>query len=367
MSGRRPRLIAAVLAASAAVALGLILTVISSASVTAGQGHSGGCPQAILYFSRGSGEPIDEGRGLASTGGLLYMDLLKTYGVGHVAAVANAYQAVPVTFRLLRRKLPRLAALGDYLPSVSDGIRTAVRNIEDLADLCPGSRLVLGGYSQGAQVTRQAVAGLPAQLAPHIAAVLLFGDPYFEDPEPGVTLTGGFTRHKGILRQLHVGTPAVFPAAYAGKVYSWCHRADGICQGVPRGKRSAGQHTYGGRDVLQAMNDVIKSLGGGALPVTSRQILGTCGANNCDCTRSVCAVGVWSGPGIAGFKEIGSVRERQTVSIICQATGEFVRGSNGVRSPIWDEISPDHFVSDLYVNTPSIGHYSSGFNLCPPL
>lgn len=76
-------------------------------------------------------------------------------------------------------------------PTAVDGIRDAANHIQDVAARCPDTRLVLGGYSQGAAVigftTANAVPGgvdpaevpspMPAAVADKVAAVVLLGKP----------------------------------------------------------------------------------------------------------------------------------------------------------------------------------------------
>ncbi len=67
------------------------------------------------------------------------------------------------------------------------------------------------------------------------------------------------------------------------------------------------------------------------------------------------------------YPVIGSLPYHTTVTVLCQATGTSVNGSD-----IWDEIS-GHFadgltwgwVSDYYVSTPNVGTYSPGLGVCP--
>ena len=76
-------------------------------------------------------------------------------------------------------------------PTAVDGIRDASAHVEDVAARCPNTKLVLAGYSQGAAVigftTANVVPGgidpnevpapMPATVADHVAAVVLFGKP----------------------------------------------------------------------------------------------------------------------------------------------------------------------------------------------
>ena len=89
------------------------------------------------------------------------------------------------------------AASGDFADTtafaqtVIDGVRDAGNHIQATAATCPQTRIILGGYSQGAAVAGFVTAadvppGVPASAVPqplspdvadHVAAVALFGKP----------------------------------------------------------------------------------------------------------------------------------------------------------------------------------------------
>ena len=79
-------------------------------------------------------------------------------------------------------------ATEDFAPSASAGATDANAHVESMAASCPNTKLVLGGYSQGAMVidlitiAQAPVAGfipasLPEDVAGHVAALALFGNP----------------------------------------------------------------------------------------------------------------------------------------------------------------------------------------------
>ena len=79
-------------------------------------------------------------------------------------------------------------ASGDFVPSANAGTVEANAHVNGVAASCPNTKLVLGGYSQGAFVIDQItiaqapVAGyvpdiLTADVADHVAALALFGNP----------------------------------------------------------------------------------------------------------------------------------------------------------------------------------------------
>jgi len=76
----------------------------------------------------------------------------------------------------------------DWPPSASDGAADANAHVQSMVANCPNTKLVLGGYSQGAMVidlitiAQASVAGfnaatLSADEAEHVAAVAVFGNP----------------------------------------------------------------------------------------------------------------------------------------------------------------------------------------------
>ena len=110
-------------------------------------------------------------------------------------------------------------------PTAVDGIRDAANHIEGMTASCPDTKMVLGGYSQGAAVvgfvTAKAVPGgvdpadvpkpMPASVADHVAAVALLGTPD--------------TRFMDMIGQ----PPVTVGPLYAGKTIQLCAPGDPIC------------------------------------------------------------------------------------------------------------------------------------------
>lgn len=354
----------AILCAAAACAILLI-------SAATAQNHArdtptGGCPRILLYFTRGSGQKIGQVRGLGSPGGELYEILQGRYR-GELGVMANPYRAVNVAavVNLFGTR---------YGASVANGVQSEVRNIMDLGQICAESYLILGGYSQGAQVTRLALHELvrldPGEV-PHIAAVVLFGDPYFNFKEPNVLYPQAATdpqrfnpRRHGILLQRPFARAVAIDPVMHDRVFSWCHRKDVVCQGGhvlnPPGIKG---HTDYERDkaaLNTAVAAVARRLRLIGLPplVFEYRVVGTC-------TDGECGLAKWSGPGVTtGFSTVGAVSENETVAIVCQTTGETVTGQNGVSSAIWDKLTDGAFVPDYYIDTPNVGVYSAPIPRC---
>jgi cutinase len=122
----------------------------------------------------------------------------------------------------------------------AQGVVDATNRVESIAATCPGTKIVLGGYSQGAAVAGYTVtdavpAGyslppgitgpMPASVAGHIAAVVLFGT-----PQPYIL---------GLLD--HSAPPIAVGVAYTSKTLQLCDDGDPICSpgGLDRAAHSA--------------------------------------------------------------------------------------------------------------------------------
>jgi cutinase len=174
------------------------------------------CPDVEVIFARGTGEPPGVG-GV----GQAFVDALRSDAGGKSVAV------YPVDY----------AASGDFndtmafAQTVIAGIRDAGAHVQSTAANCPNTRIVLGGYSQGAAVAGFVTAAevpqgapaafapqpLPVEVADHVAAVALFG-------KPSAAWTSQY------------GAPAItIGPAYAAKTIELCAQGDTICDGTPGG------------------------------------------------------------------------------------------------------------------------------------
>jgi len=133
-----------------------------------GMVHSGAaesCSDIQVVFARGTGEPPGPGRV-----GQAFVDSLRSVVNGKsVSVYAVDY---PASY--------------DFIRAV-DGANDARQFVENAVSSCPQTKVVLGGYSQGAAVVDlitvpgQATFGfgdpLPDNVADHVAAVAVFGNP----------------------------------------------------------------------------------------------------------------------------------------------------------------------------------------------
>jgi cutinase len=161
------------------------------------------CPDVEAVFARGTSEPPGVGGiGEAFTDSLRSKIGRKSLGV------------YPVDY----------PASTDFHTAL-DGIRDASNHVESMATNCPKTRMVLGGYSQGAAVmgfvTSAAIPDgidaadvpqpMPPNVADHVAAVTLFGTP-----------SNQFMNTVG-------APPIVIGPLYQPKTIELCATADPVC------------------------------------------------------------------------------------------------------------------------------------------
>jgi hypothetical protein len=188
-----------------------------------------GCPDVEVVFARGTGEPPGVG------------------GVGQAFVDAVRAQAAP---RSVNVYPVNYAASGDFMNRIAfartvvDGIRDAGLHIEATAANCPDTRIVLGGYSQGAALAGYVTSAeipeevpaeyrefipnpMPKEVADHVAAVVLIGL-----PSPEFLSSGG-------------APPITIGPSYVDKTLKLCAPDDTICNGAPAGPPNFAHAMYG--------------------------------------------------------------------------------------------------------------------------
>ncbi|MDT5066179.1 MAG: cutinase [Mycobacterium sp.] len=209
----------------AAVTIGLGALVLGAAAPSA---SAQPCPDVEIVFARGTGEPPGVG-----AIGQAFVDAVRAQSGGRSVDVYAVNYAASNNFD------DRLAFAG----TVVDGIRDAGAHVEATAAHCPATRIVIGGYSQGAVVagyvtSAEVPPGVPAEygssipkpmppgVADHVAAVALFGKP-----------SDAFLRDYG-------APPIVMGPLYAGKTTQLCAEGDTICDGTTGGGPSIAHALY---------------------------------------------------------------------------------------------------------------------------
>ncbi|ETS82604.1 hypothetical protein PFICI_04480 [Pestalotiopsis fici W106-1] len=178
-----------------------------------------GCPSVAVIFARGTSEPGNMG----FLAGPPFATALQHYFNGTRLAIQGLeYPASIAGF----------AAGGS-----SEGAEKMAAFVSATREACPDAKIVLAGYSQGAQVVRKACASLGADVAGKLSSVVLFGDP---------------------------GNGTAVPGVGADRVFTACHQGDRICA---RGSAVLPEHLTYSMDApaaaLFAMEKTGLGMGGG--------------------------------------------------------------------------------------------------------
>jgi hypothetical protein len=189
------------------------------------------CSKYAIFDSRGSGET----KGQISKPGKEFLAGFKErlgslHGGGGVSGTPNPYPAVGVfSWKHLSQDVNGLGALlgvsqiGAYKASEQEGERELRSYISREVDgACGGkTKIVLLGYSQGAQATGNVYQHLSDPQRRRIAAVVLWGDPlYNHTDDPADRDTRAFDGSLGTRGGFREGS----------KVFSYCNKHDPICQ-----------------------------------------------------------------------------------------------------------------------------------------
>jgi cutinase len=164
---------------------------------------AGPCPDVEVVSARGTTEPPGPG-----SIGEVFIDSLR--------------QKIPG--RSLGVYAVNYPASGDFNKSESAGAADARAHVQSTVANCADTRIVLSGFSQGAAVIDMVTEQLPPEVADHVAAVALFGNP---KSALARTYGGGYL-------------PALSPL-YHPKTIDLCAPDDPICS---EGTNEAAHHLY---------------------------------------------------------------------------------------------------------------------------
>lgn len=192
----------------------LVLTALAAPKASAVPAPSGGCAAVNIITARASTEAQGEG----ITGSL-------------VTQIVNSS-----TQTVSREAVVYPATLTNYASSESQGVTNAEQELTTAVQNCPNQKEVLLGYSQGAEVSMDVIAGnsevggtvapVSTSISSHVVAIANFGDPGHVVNQPWdlgtATLNGLFPRSTS-QRQLL--------SAFGGssKIASWCDSGDPYC------------------------------------------------------------------------------------------------------------------------------------------
>ena len=213
------------------VALALVGSALPRLSVQAES-----CPDVRIIFARGSG-----GERWADQNYLEYKNTIESKLVTtdlNYEFVDLDYPAVGVGADNLGVTVGALFGAGDAY-EFGDSVNAGVKNLAKMVNSasCPGTKYVVGGYSQGAMVVSKALGSLNAD---RIIYAATFGDPKIYLPE-GKGLMPAACRGENLSDyrmyvpdcQAYKGLLGSYipyePEALAGKVGTWCNRRDIFC------------------------------------------------------------------------------------------------------------------------------------------
>lgn len=171
--------------------LALTATALPIALATVPPAAAAPCPDVEIVFARGTTEPP----GVGGIGQAFVDSLRSRLGDRSVGVYAVNYPASR-----------------DFGSSTPAGRNDLSAHVQSMAASCPSTRMVLGGYSQGAAVVDLAASAMPSAVAEHVAAAALFGGPrssFADSLSPGPL-------------------PSVGPL-FAGKTVDMCVPNDPIC------------------------------------------------------------------------------------------------------------------------------------------
>jgi cutinase len=146
------------------------ISALASSPATIPIAAAAGCPDVEVVFARGTTEPPGVG------------------GIGQAFVDSLQTQLAPKSMWTYAVNYP---ASTDF-PTAAQGVIDASARVREMAAKCPSTKLVLGGYSQGAAVVGYVTAAeippgfvlppgitgpMPPEVAEHVAAVVLFGEP----------------------------------------------------------------------------------------------------------------------------------------------------------------------------------------------
>jgi cutinase len=192
------------------------------------------CADAEVVFARGTDEP----KGLGVVGDA-FVDSLREQAVGmNIATYAVNYDA------------------GKLQLGSGDGAKDVIKHIKSMAATCPDTKIVLGGYSQGANVVNIVAgnpivgiawgAALPSSSAGSVAAIATFGN---------------------VANRSGTKLPSE-SAMFTGKAIDLCNPADPICHAGPGNAWSGHTDGYVPAYTTQAAGFVASKLLVGMAPST---------------------------------------------------------------------------------------------------
>jgi len=144
------------------------------------------CADVTVYFARGTTEP-------------------GTLGIIVGPPFESALQSALGSKTLQFTGIDYPATIAGFLAGGDQGGATTMANsVTSTANSCPNTKIIISGYSQGAQVTHLAAGKLSSAIQDRVNAAVVFGDP---------------------------DNGQAFPGPIAGRSKTFCAPGDDICEG----------------------------------------------------------------------------------------------------------------------------------------
>jgi cutinase len=216
--------------------LSALALVAATLAVPSAPAHAAGpkCGDVLFLGAAGSGEadkgsPGYDKSGMGAEVTAVY-NAVKAKAKGRsVTSYALPYRAAPV--------LPTMIypGIGTFMESLIAGEGTLNTFLFDRIRQCPGERLVLAGFSQGAMVIHRSMQILGSRVTDRIDAIVLIGDGARLPGDDGQMLGSAGTKAKGVGQwypEFSLASGSRF-GAIGGRVFSLCNSLDIVCDHRP--------------------------------------------------------------------------------------------------------------------------------------
>lgn len=261
------------------------------------------CSTVEILFARGSGQDVNQEKAEAVTFFDQISERLRSstlpppmkYELGTESYGGYQYPAIALNNDQFYSNAIGAAVSGgaafEYGDSVKQGVGELQSYLSQRYTKCKsaGTKYILGGYSQGAQVIGQALPGIPQEVRDQIVFVGLFGDPKLHYPEgegwnPPACQGKGYSLWRRAASNCDLDNGSLgsrkpyLPDDMKNKTGLWCYAHDYICD-LAAFPDASGHETYrnDGLAIDQAAQEAVTRLAA---------ILPTDTASSIDTTRS---------------------------------------------------------------------------------
>ncbi|MFO7163248.1 hypothetical protein MHAS_00213 [Mycolicibacterium hassiacum DSM 44199] len=224
-------------------------TIAASATATA----QPGCPAVHWIGAAGSGERANP-TSYAGMGRVVHRSMTELAERVQGDGLSMTYEAVNYPAVEVPDEDDGIGAWLGFMGSVDTGTAALGQQFQRFVERCPGSKVVLAGYSQGAMVVHRNLHALADN--PNLAAVLLIADGDRRPDDPTVNIGTAASvpgRGKGVAQDWPIlaHAPAPLPPAIGVRTISVCDLGDAVCDYDPNAEavtaRSVAIHTAYGR------------------------------------------------------------------------------------------------------------------------